>query len=126
MSICIKDASGTQLGVLYQCAMRALGGHHSISRGGWSFCRGRIIYFNPARRRAENFKLYYMFIEHRESARNYLLKKNPDECTVIFHGRACGSTFMTSVSKNNFEPRCVPNVGYAIVQQRVSPSLKRM
>ena len=30
--------------------------------GGWSFCRGQIIYFNPTRRRAENFKLYYMFI----------------------------------------------------------------
>ena len=29
--------------------------------GGWIFCRGRIIYFNPARRRAENllFKNYY-------------------------------------------------------------------
>ena len=23
--------------------------------GGWIFCRGKIIYFNPARRRAENF-----------------------------------------------------------------------
>ena len=30
--------------------------------GGWSFRRGQIIYFNPARRRAESFKFYYMFI----------------------------------------------------------------
>ena len=43
-----------------------LGGHHSISRGGggdWSFCCGQILYFNLARRRAENFKFYYMFME---------------------------------------------------------------
>ena len=30
--------------------------------GGWSFWRGQINYFNPARRRPENFKFYYMFI----------------------------------------------------------------
>ena len=30
--------------------------------GDWSFCRGQIIYFNPALRRAESVKLYYMFI----------------------------------------------------------------
>ena len=29
--------------------------------GGWSFCRGQIIYFNLAHRRTENFKMYYMF-----------------------------------------------------------------
>ena len=30
--------------------------------GGWSFCREQIIYFNRARRRAENLTFYYMFI----------------------------------------------------------------
>ena len=30
--------------------------------GGLSFCLGQIIYFNPARRRAENFKFYFIFI----------------------------------------------------------------
>ena len=30
---------------------------------GWSFCRGEIIYFNRARRHAENFTFYYMFIK---------------------------------------------------------------
>ena len=30
--------------------------------GDWSFCRGQIIYFNRARRRAENCTFYYMFI----------------------------------------------------------------
>ena len=29
--------------------------------GGWSFCRGQIIYFNPARRRAEKNEFYYSF-----------------------------------------------------------------
>ena len=49
----------------YTVGKQASGGYHSISRGGgggWSFCRSQIIYFNPARRRAENFKYYYMFI----------------------------------------------------------------
>ena len=30
--------------------------------GGWSFCRGQIIYYNRACRGAENFTFYYMFI----------------------------------------------------------------
>ena len=30
--------------------------------GGWSFCRGQIIYFNRSRRPSENFTFYYMFI----------------------------------------------------------------
>ena len=34
----------------------------NLQEGGWSFCRGQTIYFNPARWRAENFKLYHMFI----------------------------------------------------------------
>ena len=47
-----------------------------------SFCRGQMIYFNPARPLADNVKFYYMFIYktvlevsflfHAESARNYL------------------------------------------------------
>ena len=41
--------------VCFQTSSPILGGQHSISRGGWSFCRGQIIYFNRARRRAENF-----------------------------------------------------------------------
>ena len=63
-----------------------LGGHNSISRrgGGWSFCRGQIIYFNRARRRAENFAFYYMYrtvlevkyFFHAKSARSYLFQKN--------------------------------------------------
>ena len=62
-----------------------LGGHHSISRrGGWSFCRGQIIYFNRARRCAENFAFYYMYrtvlevkyFFHAKSARSYLFQKN--------------------------------------------------
>ena len=41
------------------------GGHHSQlggGGGGWNFCRGHIIYFNRARRRAENFIFYHMFM----------------------------------------------------------------
>ena len=38
--------------------------------GGRSFCRGEIIYFNPARRRAKFFKIlphvYYVYMEHIE------------------------------------------------------------
>ena len=45
--------------------------------GGWSFCRGQIIYFNLARWRAKNFNFYYMlyiaviklnYLIHAESA----------------------------------------------------------
>ena len=52
--------------------------------GGRSICRGQIIYFNRARRRAENFIFCYMFIWnsswvnylfHAESAKNYLFQK---------------------------------------------------
>ena len=40
-----------------------LRGHHSISKGGAGFfCRWQIIHFNPARRPAEDFKFYYMFM----------------------------------------------------------------
>ena len=52
--------------------------------GGRSICRGQIIYFDRARRRAENFTFCYMFIGtvlevnylfHAESARKYLFQK---------------------------------------------------
>ena len=36
-------------------------GHHSISKGGGGG-EGVFMYFNPARRGAENVKFYYMFI----------------------------------------------------------------
>ena len=61
-----------------------LRGHHSISKGGAGFfCRWQIIHFNPARRPAEDFKFYYMFmltlgvnyLFHVESAWNYLFPK---------------------------------------------------
>ena len=54
---------GTDGFFLFEIIINVLGGHNSISGGGgWSFCRGQIIYFNRARRRAENFKFYYIFI----------------------------------------------------------------
>ena len=39
-----------------------LGGHHLFSGGGGCILLGQNIYFNPAGRRADYFKLYYMRI----------------------------------------------------------------
>ena len=45
--------------------------------GGWIFCRGKNIFTNPARRRAENLKFYCMFkLFISQSAQNYLFHKN--------------------------------------------------
>ena len=36
------------------------------------FCREPIMYFSPARHRAENFKLYYMYISNSASCKLYI------------------------------------------------------
>ena len=48
--------------------------------GGWSFCRGQIIYLNPALRRAENCKLYtftYYKNQIRICLKLFIMKKTP-------------------------------------------------